>query len=68
VLKKITSSLGEQEFFSFRSGEELIQIIQDEQKNHRACFASILPWWNNYNLLFDDHGTGKFYCHHLIVH
>jgi hypothetical protein len=72
ILKKVTSSLGEQQFTSFKSYEELEKIYMDHYKNHHEvsleiCTAAVLPKANGgtRHIILDNLGTNKFYCHHL---
>lgn len=62
ILKKISSTLGEQQFASFKSFTEFEQMGQED-----ICYAILLPSLvgANRNIILDNLGTNRFYCHRL---
>ena len=68
LLKKIVSSLGEQNFTVFSSFEEYFQMTQ-EDKSFKTCFSWLEPNISSFssNVIIDNFGTNSFYCHHLAI-
>ncbi|OGV48502.1 MAG: hypothetical protein A3F46_03690 [Legionellales bacterium RIFCSPHIGHO2_12_FULL_42_9] len=65
IIKKIVSSLGEQNFISFSSFNEINQLYEDDKKSFKLCYAFMVPPYSSFNnlVVLDNHGTSKFYCH-----
>ena len=71
ILKKIVSSLGEQDFIFVQTDslDEYSRLAQDPKKGFKICLVmnKSLEGLSSTTLVLDNFGTNKFHCQHLSI-